>query len=120
MTTRIDEPLLSDLKHLFLGLRDTARRHRVLVTVLLVPTYHQIARNEACGFQDALAPWLLEQGFDVFDPRSAFCAYPDPESLFLPDKHFNEKGNHILLGELLRHVGYAAAPSPEIAERRLP
>jgi hypothetical protein len=60
---------------------------------------------------------LRGQGFDVLDPRAAFAACPDKESLFLPDKHFSASGNRILLREVLRHCeghreGHAVAARP--------
>jgi hypothetical protein len=109
----IQEPLLGDLRFLFGNLARTARAHHVPVTVMLIPAYHQIRFGASCGFQDALKPFLLEQGYDVFDPREAFRKQADRDGLFIPDKHFSPRGNEILLNELLRHL-----EQQEITRRR--
>ncbi len=106
---RVDAPLLADLRRLFAALARDASRHDVPVTVLLVPAYHQVTKGAPFGFQDALAPVFRGLGHDVFDPRAAFLRHPDRERLFLPDKHFNEAGNRLLLEELLRHLRGATA-----------
>jgi hypothetical protein len=100
----VREPLLSDLRFLFGNLARVAREHNVLVTVLLIPAYHQVRCGASCGFQDTLAAMLRGEGLDVFDPRDAFRAQPDPDGLFIPDRHFSVRGNQILLVELLRHL----------------
>jgi hypothetical protein len=110
----IPEPLLGDVARLFANLARIARAHGVPVTVLLIPAYHQVLRRESFGFQDSLTALLAPMGYDVFDPRAAFCAYPDKPSLHLPDKHLTAEGNRLLLAELLAHVGWtgsAAQPS---------
>ncbi len=100
----LDEPLLGDVRRLFANLQRITAAHGVPVTVMLVPAHEQIMRREGFGLQDQLAPLLRAQGYDVFDPRDAFLNDPDRPSLFLPDKHFNERGNDLLLRELLRHL----------------
>jgi hypothetical protein len=102
---RVDPELLADLKRLFVALAADARRHRVPVTVMLLPTHQQVTKGASFAFQDALGACLRQAGLDVFDPRQAFCDHPDRAGLFLPDKHFNEAGNAVLLAELLRHLG---------------
>jgi hypothetical protein len=42
---------------------------------------------------------------------------PDRPGLFLPDKHFNERGNRLLLHELLRHLHYGPHADPVTTER---
>jgi hypothetical protein len=100
----IDPILLADLRYLFGNLAKITRAHNSPVTVILIPGYHQIARGDSFNFQDTLAPMFRELGFDVHDPREVFCSHPDPESLFIPDRHFNDAGNKILLNDLLRHL----------------
>jgi hypothetical protein len=104
LTDKVDEPLRSDLRHLFDGLARVTRNHAVPVTVLLLPNFEQVMGKAGFAFQDTLAPMLRRQGFDVFDARAAFCRPMQPESLFLPDKHFTAAGNQILLGKLLDHL----------------
>jgi hypothetical protein len=101
----IEDTLLGDVERLFTNLARVTRAKKVPVTVLLIPAYNQVVDGASCGFQDALTTILRPLGYDVFDPREPFCKYPDPRSLFLPDKHFNATGNQILLAELLRHLG---------------
>jgi hypothetical protein len=100
----IPPPALADLRTLFGNLAWLAGRHNVPVTVILIPNYEQVMRGAPCGFQDALAPALREEGIDVLDPRAAFLRQPDRAALFLPDKHLTPAGNHLLLGELLDHL----------------
>ncbi len=99
-----DETMRADLRRLFTNLARVTHEHRVPVTVMLVPAFEQIMQREGFGLQDALAPMLRELGYDVFDPRAAFLGAPDRPGLFLPDKHFNERGNQLLLGALLEHL----------------
>jgi hypothetical protein len=103
---RPDEPLLSDTRRLFASLARHTRAAGVPVTVLLAPGYVQVCGSAGFGLYDALAPMLRKQGFDVFDPRDAFLGAPDPAALFLPDRHYSELGNQLLLHELLRHLHY--------------
>jgi hypothetical protein len=100
----IPEPLLADLRHLFGQLALTARAHGVPVTVLLIPTHEQITKGGGFGFQDTLTPMLRGLGLGVCDPRAAYLRYPDKRSLFIPDKHFSDAGNRVLLDELLAHL----------------
>jgi hypothetical protein len=107
----LPDGLRADLDYLFDRLARLSHDHRVPVTVLLIPAYHQIAGKASFAFQDALGPLIREKGLDVLDPRDAFCQAPDPEGLFIPDRHFNERGNQILLAELLKHLRPADAPT---------
>jgi hypothetical protein len=100
----LDETLRDDLHTLFANLARRTQSHQVPMTVLLIPSYHQVAQNASFGFQDTLTALLRPLGYDVFDPREAFRRYPDPEGLYLPDKHLTLAGNQLLLSELLRHL----------------
>ncbi len=108
---RIDEPLLSDVRHLFAGVARSAQAHDVPVTVVLIPSYHQVLFGASYGFQDTMTAVLHAQGFDVLDPRDAFAKHPTPATLFIPDKHLSDEGNALLLTELLNHV-HAREASP--------
>ncbi len=115
----LGEPLRSDLERLFGGLARVARRYRVPVTFLLIPTYEQVMSGAPCGFQDDLVPLLRGQGHDVLDLRDAFRDQPDRAALFLPDKHFTPRGNEVLLAALLRHVrANESDPSPGVEVSR--
>lgn len=105
----VDPVLANDVRTMFAHLATVLQREGTPTTILLIPAYHQIAAGAPYTFQDTLGPLFAELGFDVLDPRSAFHV-SDPESLFLPDLHFNEKGNAILARELLQHIGYLSQP----------
>ncbi len=96
--------LKADLRHLLSGLKRVASRAGVPVTVMLFPDYYRICRDVSFAFQDEVAALAREQGFDVFDPRDAFLHVKERESLFVPDKHYSERGNRILVRELLLHM----------------
>jgi len=97
--------LLVDLERLFTNLARITHEHNVPVTILLIPTYHQVVCGERFGFQDTLAPLFRKLGLDVFDPRDGFLVCSDKDSLFIPDRHFSRAGNELLLSELLAHLG---------------
>jgi hypothetical protein len=102
--TGLKEPLRSDLQYLFGNLARLTRKHSIPVTVLLIPSYYQIQKGKSYGFQDDLRAMLQQEGLDVFDPRDGYTNQPDPEGMFIPDRHFSPRGNQILLTELLKHM----------------
>jgi hypothetical protein len=110
---------LADLRQLFTGVAHACNRRNIPVTVILIPTYDQIAKGKPFGFQDCLIPMLHDLGIDVCDPRAAFCGYADKPSLFIPDKHFSPAGNAILLAELLAHF-HDGSPSGTVVGRADP
>jgi hypothetical protein len=102
------EPLRSDLARLFAHLAQHARAHAIPVTILLIPSHHQVVRGAPYGFQDSVTALLQPLGFDIFDPRSIFASHPDPAALYAPDFHLSPDGNDLLLDALLRHLGRPA------------
>jgi hypothetical protein len=110
---------LADLRRLFAGIAGACHRRNIPVTVLLIPTYDQIAKGKSFGFQDCLTPKLRDLGIDVCDPRTPFCGYADKPALFIPDKHFSPAGNAILLAELLGHF-HDGSPTGTIVGRATP
>lgn len=100
----IESGLLADLLHLFANLAATTRAHGVPVSIVLIPSYQQIAGGAPFGFQDTLDPRLRALGFDILDTRDTFLSQSDTAALFLPDKHFSALGNRLLLAALLRHA----------------
>ena len=100
----VDDHTASDVERLFGKLALAARQHQVPITVMLIPAYHQVVKNAHFAFQDRLTEILGPLGYDVFDPRQAYLGVSDRENLFLPDLHFNARGNALLLEELLRHT----------------
>jgi hypothetical protein len=100
----VQEPLLGDLRRLFGNLARLTRQHQLPVTILLIPGYNQVVEGSDFGFQDRLASLFRELGYDVLDPRAAFCRHPHPADLYLTDRHLTPQGNRLLLRELLAHV----------------
>lgn len=95
--------LEQDLRQLFGHLVMLGKRFDVPITVLLIPTWHQLCVGESWEFQDRLAPQFRALGLDVLDVREPFLVYPNKADLFIPDKHFSEVGNRVLLDALVGH-----------------
>jgi hypothetical protein len=112
---RLPDTLETDMRRLFAGLATTARRHRVPATIVLIPSFDQVCKGASFGFQDTLTALARAEGLDVCDVRGPFLNHPDKPALFIPDKHFSELGNEILLNELLRHLEEAGAYKRKIA-----
>jgi hypothetical protein len=108
------EPLRSDLAHLFAHLAQRTRAHAIPVTILLIPSHHQVIRGAPFGFQDSVTALLQPLGFDIFDPRPLFASHPDPAALYAPDFHLSTAGNDLLLDALLRHLGRPAPPDASV------
>lgn len=115
--SRVDSVVRADLRTAFSGLAETTARHRVPVTVVLLPSYDQVLRGAGFAVQDALAEDAHAVGFDVCDTRAAFLAWPNKPGLFIPDKHFSDVGNRLLLATIIEHLkandpGAADLPNP--------
>jgi hypothetical protein len=110
--TRVDPAVRADVRTVFGGLAEVAARHRVPVTVVLLPSYEQVCRGFKFAVQDALAEDARDVGFGVCDVRAAFLARPDKPALFIPDKHFSETGNRVLLAAILEHLNAPGLPTP--------
>jgi hypothetical protein len=104
MTRRMDARVLAETHYLFEQLGQLSRRYRVPVTIMLIPNWEQITKGEPFAFQDALSPLATEVGLDVLDVRDPFLNYANKPALFIPDKHFSDIGNRILLHEFVKHV----------------
>jgi hypothetical protein len=107
----IHPELKADLRHVLSGLGEAGRRHNVPITVVLIPNHEQITRGAGFGFQDELTPLCHEAGLDVCDVRRTFLDATDKAGLFIPDKHFSDRGNLLLLDAILAHLGSGAAPA---------
>jgi hypothetical protein len=110
--TRVDPAIRADVRTGLGGLAAVAARHRVPVTVVLLPSHEQVCRGFGFAVQDALAEDARAVGFDVCDVRAAFLACPDKPALFIPDKHFSEAGNRVLLAAILEHLNAPGLPAP--------
>ncbi len=104
MTRRMDLRLVAEVDYLFARIAEVAARHHIPLTVLLIPNHEQITKGAEFVFQDELTRIATEKGLNVLDVRDAFRRYPDKPALFIPDKHFSELGNRILLSEFVRHL----------------
>jgi hypothetical protein len=109
LNTAIPAPLKADLTRLLTDLGESGLRHGVPITVVLIPNHEQITDGAAFGFQDELTPLCQRAGLDVCDVRRAFLAADDKPGLFIPDKHFSQRGNRLLLGAILDHLGESGA-----------
>ena len=104
LNDQYDGPMLADYTKLFGHFAVAMRQRRVPVTMVLIPNYEQTSRGAGFAFQNAITPVLREQGYDVCDVREAFMTHPDKPSLFIPDKHFSDTGNRLLLATVLEHL----------------
>jgi hypothetical protein len=102
--TRVDPAVRADVQVVFGHLAEVTARHRVPVTVVLLPSYEQVLRGAEFAVQDALAEDSRAVGFDVCDVREQFLAWPDKPGLFIPDKHFSATGNRLLLAAIIEHL----------------
>ncbi len=92
-----------DLSRILNHLAETSRRYRVPVTVVALPDRNQVFGRAGFGFQDTLAQLSQRAGLDFLDARQPFVDASDKLSLFVPDWHFTERGNALLVRELAAH-----------------
>jgi hypothetical protein len=110
MVKRVHPVIRSEMRTLFGRIGEVAGRHHVPVTLVLIPNFEQVTtflyiKNGAgYAFQDEMTKLAAEAGMDVCDARGVFGTYPDKPALFLPDKHFSDLGNRLLLAELVAHL----------------
>jgi hypothetical protein len=108
-----DDPsarVLDDLARILDHLAETSRRYSVPVTVVALPNREQVFGRAGFGFQDALRDLSRKAGFDFYDARAALLNVDDTHALFLPDWHFNERGNILLMQGLLAHLHSSEQP----------
>jgi hypothetical protein len=96
--------VLDDLARILDHLAETSRRYGVPVTVVALPNREQVFGRAGFGFQDALRDLSRNAGFDFYDGSAALLNVDDTRALFLPDWHFNEQGNTLLMQGLLAHL----------------
>lgn len=104
MTRRMDSRVLAESRYLFEQLGRVSQLYHVPMTILLIPNWEQITKGEPYAFQDALQPLATDAGLDVLDVRDPFRSHPNKPALFIPDKHFSDIGNRILLNEFVKHL----------------
>jgi hypothetical protein len=101
---RVDPAVRADVRTVFGHLAGAAARHSVPITLVLLPDYEQVCRGAGFAVQDTVAEDARSLGLDVCDVRAAFLARADKPALFIPDKHFSETGNRLLLSAVLDHL----------------
>ncbi|HEY4285191.1 MAG TPA: hypothetical protein VGM62_19175 [Chthoniobacterales bacterium] len=95
--------LKKDLTTIFRVAAATCRTHNVPLTVLLLPNREQIFGKAGYTLQDFERERCRAEGIDCFDARNLFVNETDKLSLFLPDWHFTDKGNRMILDALYSH-----------------
>jgi hypothetical protein len=103
VTEDVPASVKQDLDTLFRVVGDVSRKHRVPVTVLLLPNREQIFGKAGHALQDFECECCRAKGIDCFDARDLFVNESDKLSLFLSDWHFTNKANRIVLQGLYRH-----------------
>lgn len=101
----VTDSVLQDFRTLFTNLHRITQSHGVPVTVVLIPNFEQITKGASFHLQDQLTAVFRDIGFDVCDTRQAFLDVTDKKGLFIPDKHFSEHGNFLLLQHICNHFG---------------
>jgi hypothetical protein len=81
------------------------RRHGVPVSIVFIPNREQIFGNGSTMPQDAVAAAARKAGLDFIDPTPAFLAEAGKSGLLIADGHLSDRGNALLLSEMLAHLG---------------
>ncbi len=118
---RVDPAVRADMRTVLGHFAAATARHRVPVTLVLLPSYEQVCRGARFAVQEALTEDARALGLDVCDACAPFRAWPDKPALFIPDKHFSATGNRLLLAAILEHLKATdprAADLPNPAEVR--
>jgi len=102
-----------DLLRIFNHLGETSRRFKVPVTVVVLPDRAQVLGGAGFGFQEAVTELTRRAGIDFLDARRPFVETADKMSLYVPDWHFSERGNALLVQELVDHAKAQAAKVPK-------
>jgi len=98
-----------DLSRIFNHLAETSRRYNVPVTIVTLSNRDQVFGRAGFGFQDTVQALAKQAGIDFLDARRPFIEAADKLSLFVPDWHFSDRGNRLLLQELINHANARAA-----------
>jgi hypothetical protein len=114
LTDRIPETMQRDQRQLFAGLARCEREHPVPITVLVLPGMNEIVQRGGFALQDTLIGILKTERLTYVDPRPALLAHAPARELFVPDGHFSDLGNHIVLETLRQQL----ARADRIAEAR--
>ena len=99
-----------DLARILDDLAETSRRYGVPVTVIVLPDREQIFGRAGFGFQDTVRELSRRARLDFYDARAPLVEADNKRGLFLPDWHFNERGNTLVMQGLLAHLRNSASP----------
>jgi hypothetical protein len=99
-----------DLARILDHLAETSRRYGVPATVIVLPNREQVFGRAGFGFQDMLRELSRKARLDFYDGRTPLLNADDKRALFLPDWHFNERGNALLMQGLLAHLDSGKRP----------
>lgn len=106
---RVSPFAADDLERVMSVLAQSARDHRVPITVALLPNREQINGRASFIWQDAVTGIARTNGLDVFDARHVFDGIASKLDIFVPDGHFNPYGNALVLAALRKHLDTASA-----------
>ncbi len=104
VTSAVPSWLEEDLHTMLRVLGELTREYGVPSTILLLPNREQIFGQTQFALQDSIVAICQAEGLDCYDARELFLNDSDKPSLFLPDWHFSERGNHMLFQALQDHL----------------
>ncbi len=108
VSERLATSLKNDLGTLLHAAGDTCRRYNVHLTVVLLPNREQVLGQAHHALQDFVNEYCASERLDCFDARDIFAGVNDKTFLFIPDGHFNDRGNRLVLDALYAHCGEVA------------
>ena len=83
--------------------------------MVIFPDRRQIlSNNPKFTMQKTIIELGTEAGLDVFDPSPLLLRYPDKKALYVPDWHYTELGNRMILADLLKHLEQIGAAKKTI------
>ena len=102
--------VLDDLTSILEHLAETSRRFNVPATVMVLPDREQIFGQSPFVLQGSVKEIARRLNLDFYDARGPLLPVSDKRSLFLPDWHFTERGNDLLVKGLIGHVRALKTP----------
>jgi hypothetical protein len=100
ITESVPPGVAEDFRVMFGELGRLARRHGVPITVVLLPDRRQVFSPSKFTLQKTLLTLLREAGVDALDVAPVFLAQPDKRALYLPDWHYTDLGNRVVIDAL--------------------
>lgn len=97
--------MAAEFDRLFGEIGRLAKAYGFAATILMIPDREQVMGDTRRAPQEFFSAAAARAGLDYADSTDAFLAQSDRAGLFIPDGHFNDRGNAVLLDALLRHLG---------------